>query len=240
MSVFHSLMSARQPNRNKDTMTTANTYKSLQATRGDRSSSAARITSFGSACLSWSVATLPATKAHTMKTIIRKIFVAVCLITISILFANCAIASTNDIAGVIETNTLKLSERSAKMLLEVVSKEQDETITLMFRVMAQYSKTPAQADGWEMVALPQLQGGTKVSISDIIKKYGEPTIRKTMQTKPKNATDKVVDLDVYNFDNGALLTCSRGSDDVHGLLEPEAWLIIGIRKKAEEALAQGK
>jgi hypothetical protein len=145
-----------------------------------------------------------------------------------------AIEKTDGVA----TATPKPSLRWANILLEVVSKDQNDMFKLLFKIRAGSGQTlsPTTFIAMNLEGLP---GFTKVSIRDIINKYGEPTARKTM-TKAQSEGQLDLDLDVYDFDNAVLLTCRPGSTDVHGVLLPELSFMVGLREIAQRALAEAK
>src|SRR5262245_15020265 len=66
--------------------------------------------------------------------------------------------------------------RWASIVLAVVSEKQEEASRMMFKALAQLEKESTIRDGdYQGFNVGSFQGGTKVSIRDIIKQHGEPT-----------------------------------------------------------------
>src|SRR5262245_30297318 len=66
--------------------------------------------------------------------------------------------------------------RWASIVLAVISEKQEEASKMMFKALAQLEKESTIRDGdYQGFNVGSFQGGTKVSIRDIIKQHGEPT-----------------------------------------------------------------
>jgi hypothetical protein len=63
--------------------------------------------------------------------------------------------------------------RWANIVLTVVSEKQEERSKIMFKVLAQREKELLTGNDFQGLNVGSLEGGTKVSIRDIIKEHGE-------------------------------------------------------------------
>jgi hypothetical protein len=128
--------------------------------------------------------------------------------------------------------------RWASIVLAIVSEKQEETSKLMSKGLAQLGNDPITSKNYQGLNVGLLEAGSKVSIRDIIKQYGEPSGRRTTKKSLKK-DEAEVEFDVYSFDV-IELQCRKGSDDVEWLNAPMMWFVEGIRKKAQRTLERAK